>query len=132
MAVAVQIRSLCKFPGISGRVTAVLAPRHRVAENSRVHINGSFVTFRPDLVVLGGSRLDRRWDTMDKTPWIALSVFTLICLAGAFLPIGYVGFLPYGFVVWLFTTFAVSRGTHTCSGIPIASPNKTVSHDWRN
>jgi hypothetical protein len=85
--------------------------------------------FVPILWCWVGSRLDRRWDTINKTPWIALSVFTLICLAGAFLPIGYVGFLPYGFVVWLFTTFAVSRGTHTCSGIPIASPKKAVSHD---
>ena len=76
-----------------------------------------------------GSRLDRRWGMTDKTPWIALSVFTLVCLAGAFLPIGYVGFLPYGFVVWVFTTLTISRRTYTCSGIPITNTDKTVSHD---
>ena len=35
-----------------------------------------------------GSRLDRRWRLTERVPWIALSIFTLVCLAGAFLPMG--------------------------------------------
>lgn len=82
--------------------------------------------FVPLLWYWVGFRLDRRWRVADKTPWIALSVFTLSCLAGAFLPIGYTGFLPYGFAVWVIATFTISRHTHVCSGIPIyksAPPN---------
>jgi hypothetical protein len=85
--------------------------------------------FVPILWYWVGLRLDRRWNVTDNLPWIALSVFTLICLTGAFLPIGYVGFLPYGFVVWLFTAFTISRRTHGCSGILTTNLNKTVSHD---
>ena len=48
-----------------------------------------------------GSRLDRRWRLTDKAPWIAVSIFTLVCLAGAFLPMGYTGYLPYGLAVWV-------------------------------
>jgi hypothetical protein len=47
-----------------------------------------------------GCQLDRRWHVSDKTPWIALFIFTLICLVGAFLPLGYTGYLPYGLAVW--------------------------------
>src|SRR6266853_5638466 len=64
-----------------------------------------------------GSRLDRRWYATDKTPWIVLSVFTVVCLVGAFLPIGYTGFLPYGFVVWGIAALAVSRFTRRCFGL---------------
>jgi hypothetical protein len=76
-----------------------------------------------------GSRLDRRWGVTDPTPWIALSVFTLVCLVGAFLPIGYVGFLPYGFVVWVITAVTISRRTYTCSGIPAPDVNKKISRN---
>jgi hypothetical protein len=48
-----------------------------------------------------GSRLDRRWIVTEKTPWIILSVFNLVCLVGALIPMGYTGYLPYGFLVWL-------------------------------
>ena len=63
-----------------------------------------------------GSRLDRRWSVTDKTPWIALTVFTVVCLVGAFLRIGYTGFIPYGFFVWLIAALAISRSTHRRSG----------------
>jgi len=76
-----------------------------------------------------GSRLDQRWSVTDKIPWIALSVFTLVCLIGALLPIGYVGFLPYGFVVWMITALTVSRRVHICSGIPAPDINKKVSRN---
>jgi hypothetical protein len=74
-----------------------------------------------------GFRLDRRWNVTDPTPWIALSIFTLVCLVGAFLPIGYVGFLPYGFVVWVITALTISRRTYTRSGIPAPDINKKAS-----
>jgi len=55
-----------------------------------------------------GSRLDRRWRktgagvfSETQVPWIVLFVFTVICLIGAFLPLGYAGYLPYASVVWL-------------------------------
>jgi hypothetical protein len=64
-----------------------------------------------------GSRIDRGWLVTDKAPWIALAVFTLVCLIGAFLLIGYTGFQPYGFVVWVIAAVTLSRGTRTRSGI---------------
>jgi hypothetical protein len=53
----------------------------------------------------------------------------VLCLAGVFLPIGYVGFLPYGFVVRVFAALTISKRTSTCSGTPITNLNKTASHD---
>ena len=50
-----------------------------------------------------GSRLDRRWPVSDKTPWVGVFFFMLFSLVGAFLPIGYTGYLPYGLAVWLVT-----------------------------
>jgi hypothetical protein len=55
-----------------------------------------------------GSRFDRRWSVIDKTPWIALSIFILVSLGGAFIP-GYVSYLPYGFLIWVAAAFAISR-----------------------
>jgi hypothetical protein len=66
-----------------------------------------------------GGRLDKRWTISDMIPWIALLVFTLVCLVGAFAPIGYVGYLPYGFAVWVVTALTVSRQTRVCPGIPV-------------
>jgi hypothetical protein len=63
--------------------------------------------FVPILWYWVGSRLDRRWSSGDKTPWIALLIFTLVCLVGAFIPIGYVGHLPYGLAVWLVTAVVI-------------------------
>jgi len=48
----------------------------------------------------------------------------VLCLAGVFLPIGYVGFLPYGFVVWVFTALTICKRTSTCCGIPITTSTK--------
>lgn len=73
-----------------------------------------------------GSRLDRRWRVSDKTPWIALFVFTLVCLAGAFLPMGYVGYIPYGFAVWVIAALVVSRFTRRCCGMPAPDRGKSI------
>jgi len=56
-----------------------------------------------------GSWLDRRWGSMEKTPWVLLAVFTAACLIGALIPIGYVGYLPYGLLVWLVGAAASRR-----------------------
>ena len=64
-----------------------------------------------------GLRFDLRWGVTDKTPWIALVVFTLVSLGGAFIPIGYVGYLPYGFVVWVTATLTISRCTYRYFGL---------------
>jgi hypothetical protein len=76
-----------------------------------------------------GSRLDRRWSLADRSPWVALSVFTLVSVAGAFLRIGYVDFLPYGFVLWVITALGISRFTRMCSGIPAPDINGNVPHN---
>ncbi len=81
--------------------------------------NLASLLFVPLLWYWVGSRLDRRWRVTDKTPWIALSVFTLSCIGGAFAPIGYTGFLPYGFVLWVISTLVTTRRTYVCSGIPV-------------
>jgi hypothetical protein len=47
------------------------------------------------------SKLESACSAADKTPWIAFSVFTVFSLLGAFLRMGYVDFLPYGFVLWV-------------------------------
>jgi len=56
-----------------------------------------------------GLRLDRQWDVGEKAPWVFLAVFTGVCFAGAFLPLGYTGYLPYAALVWLVTAFAFRR-----------------------
>jgi hypothetical protein len=62
--------------------------------------NSPFLILVPFLWSWVGVRLDRRWSVGDRAPWIVLFIFTLVCLMGAFLPIGYTGYLPYGLVVW--------------------------------
>ncbi len=74
--------------------------------------------FVPFLWYWIGRRFDRRWQIVDKMPWAILAAFTLLCLAGASLHIGYTGFLPYGFVVWVIAVLLLTRSTYTCSGIP--------------
>jgi hypothetical protein len=64
-----------------------------------------------------GSRIDRRWAVTDKVPWIALSLFTLVCFIGAFLPLDDMGFLPYGFVVWVIAALTLSRRTPSGHGM---------------
>ncbi|HXM23394.1 MAG TPA: hypothetical protein VN948_19210 [Terriglobales bacterium] len=56
-----------------------------------------------------GSRLDRRWTVTEKTPWIGLSVFTVVCLVGALIPIGYTGYVFYGVLAWLITAIPFRR-----------------------
>lgn len=56
-----------------------------------------------------GSKFDLRWHVRDKTPWIVLMLFTLVCLAGALLPLGYTGYLPYGLIVWVLALILIGR-----------------------
>ena len=56
-----------------------------------------------------GSRLERRWEIRDKTPWIALLVFTVVCLIGALIRTGYTSFLPYGVTGWLIAVLVLGR-----------------------
>jgi hypothetical protein len=72
-----------------------------------------------------GSRLDQWWSVTDKTPWIGLAVFILVCLVGTFLRIGYTGFIPYGFLVWLSAVLTISRCT---SRSPIPSKQPKTAH----
>jgi hypothetical protein len=60
-----------------------------------------------------GSRLDRRWKIADKAPWIALIVFTLVSLVGAFVNVIflYTGYLPYGFILWTLVIIGLVRHT---------------------
>lgn len=58
-----------------------------------------------------GLRLDRRWNSMDTAPWIALFIFTLVCVGGAFAHLGYTGFLPYGLMVWMLAVIVITRCT---------------------
>jgi len=58
-----------------------------------------------------GSRFDLRWTVTDNTPWIALVMFTLVSLGGAFIPMGYVGYVPYGLAVWTVAFFTILRCT---------------------
>ncbi len=69
-----------------------------------------------------GLQLDRRWRVKDKSPWFALSSFALLSMGGAFLRIGHVDFLPYGFVLWVSTALSISHFTRVCSGIPRSAP----------
>jgi hypothetical protein len=66
-----------------------------------------------------GSRLDRRWRVCDRAPWALLVVFLLLCASGALLPLGATGFLPFGFMFWVITVFAIVRYTRTRGGIVI-------------
>jgi len=75
-----------------------------------------------------GSRLDLRWSVADKTPWIVLLIFTLVSLVGAFIPIGYVGYLPYGFMVWVVAALTISRGTYRYFGLPRSGLDKSTPH----
>ena len=54
-----------------------------------------------------GARLDRRWSVAVPTPWIAISLFMVLSSVGAFLPLGYTGYLPYGLVVWVVAYLAL-------------------------
>ena len=64
--------------------------------------------FVPLLWYWVGYNLDRRATASHSpgsrsTAWTFLVVFTLLSAVGAILPIGYVGFIPYGILVWIIT-----------------------------
>ena len=63
-----------------------------------------------------GARFDRRWSVADRTPWIAILLFVVLSSIGAFLPLGYTGFLPYGFAVWVVAYLVLSRSTRVSTG----------------
>jgi hypothetical protein len=56
-----------------------------------------------------GLQLDRRWDAGQKAPWVYLAVFTAVCLTGAFVPLGYTGYLPYAGLIWFIAALAFRR-----------------------
>jgi len=66
-----------------------------------------------------GHRVDRKLRNVGadrvvdgtKTAWVSLSVFTAVCLTGAFLPLGHVGYVLYGAVVWLATAATIHKTT---------------------
>jgi len=66
-----------------------------------------------------GCRLDRRWRGTGtatvlvgtRAPWILLLLFTAVCLTGASLPMGYIGYVPYGVLVWLATSITIIKMT---------------------
>jgi hypothetical protein len=58
-----------------------------------------------------GSWVDRCWGPMEKAPWILLAVFTAVCLIGAFIPMGYIGYLPYAVLLWLAAASALRNMT---------------------
>lgn len=76
------------------------------------------LVFVPPLWYWVGSRLDRRLGEMDGSPssksaWAFLLVLILICLVGAFLPLAYVGYLPYGIAVWIAASLKRGRRANT-------------------
>jgi hypothetical protein len=60
-----------------------------------------------------GLRLDRRPDVHEKTVWGSLTLFTCVSLAGAFVPIGSSGYLPFAALLWLILGFAFRRLSKT-------------------
>lgn len=60
-----------------------------------------------------GSHLDRRWSVRETAPWIALLVFTVLCVVAASVPIGYVTYIPFGMVVWVGTLALLRRSNRT-------------------
>ena len=65
--------------------------------------------FVPILWYWVGSRMDRRWRVTDKAPWIALLIFTLVCVLGGILDIFYVGYIYYGVAVWFVIALVVAK-----------------------
>lgn len=50
-----------------------------------------------------GRRLDRRWSTADRAPWIGLAAFTALCLGGAFIHgrHDHTVYIPFGEAIWM-------------------------------
>ena len=56
-----------------------------------------------------GSRFDRRWMLKERGPWIALLIFNLVALTGALFDLGTDGYIPFGFMLWIFWAIAAWR-----------------------
>jgi hypothetical protein len=70
--------------------------------------------FVPPLWFWIGLRLDCKYkrerpQSMSKSPWTLLAIFLLISLGGSVLPLGYVGYIPYGTVVWIAALVVLGR-----------------------
>jgi hypothetical protein len=72
----------------------------------------------PILWFVIGSWLDQRWKIGNEIPWITLVIFNVTCLGGAVVSIGYVGFLPYGIVVWVVLGILVRTGSKRIAAQP--------------
>lgn len=76
------------------------------AKLSEIAEMGATLALVPLLWFWVGRRLDRRSGQADRlansrVPWVFLMVFLIVCLGGALLPLGYVGFLPLGIALWM-------------------------------
>ena len=107
VAVAVQIRRDRQHTRIPFGCTPVMVLELTWPSVPEYVANIPALLFVPLLWYWVGSRLDRRWGVADRAPWIGLFFFMLISLAGAFLPIGYTGYLPYGLAIWLVTAVVI-------------------------
>ncbi len=108
---ALKIAAISNFPALSAGLLLTIpigAVRPRLSEALQLAPTLIFVFL---LWLWIGARLDRRWSVADPTPWIAISLFMVLSSIGAFLPLGYTGYLPYGFVVWVAAFLALSRST---------------------
>ena len=65
-----------------------------------------------------GSRFDQRWAITERRPWVAIFLFMIFSLAGALLPMGYTGYLPYGSALWVVTGLALLRRSQSRSEKP--------------
>ncbi len=110
VALALQVRGTDKCTRISRWFVAFMAGGNRMAWHPESVANLPSLLLVPILWYWVGSSLDRRWEIRDKTPWIALLIFTVVCLIGAFIRTGYTSFLfPYGVTVWLIAALVLGR-----------------------
>jgi len=111
-----KIAAISNLPALSAGLLLTIpigAMRLRLSETLQLAPTLIFVFL---LWLWIGARLDRRWSVAVPTPWIAISLFMVLSSVGAFLPLGYTGYLPYGLVVWVVAYLALSRSTHVSSG----------------
>jgi hypothetical protein len=55
-----------------------------------------------------GLKMDRQWDVREAAPCLLLAIFSVVCVTGALIPIGYTGYLPYAVIIWLGAGLAFS------------------------
>jgi hypothetical protein len=48
-----------------------------------------------------GRQVDQRWHVREAAPWFCFFMFTIVCVVGALLRIGYTDYLPYAFFIWV-------------------------------